>query len=62
MTEADLDESETDAFEEIYQKYTSQDPQLEAFLKRCGGPTQKGHVIRYALGGGPLELLVRLRH
>ncbi|XP_026190715.1 uncharacterized protein LOC34618080 [Cyclospora cayetanensis] len=52
--EADLDESETDAFEEIYQQHTSQDPQLEVFLKRCGRPHQKGHVVRYAQGGTPL--------
>lgn len=53
-TEADLDDSEADAFEEIHQKYTTQDPQLEAFLVRCGAPHLKGHVVRYALGGRPL--------
>lgn len=52
--DADLDDSEVDAFEEIHQKHTTQDPQLEAFLARCGAPHLKGHVVRYALGGRPL--------
>ncbi|KAL8438430.1 hypothetical protein ACSSS7_000173 [Eimeria intestinalis] len=52
--EADLDDSEADAFEEIHQKYTTQDPQLEVFLRRCGAEDVKGHVVRYALGGEPL--------
>ncbi|KAL8274449.1 hypothetical protein Esti_001609 [Eimeria stiedai] len=52
--EADLDELEADAFEEIHQKYTTQDPQLEVFLRRCGAEDVRGHVIRYALGGEAL--------
>ncbi|KAL8451393.1 hypothetical protein Emag_002738 [Eimeria magna] len=52
--EADLDESEVDAFEEIHQKYTTEDPQLEVFLRRCGAEDVRGHVIRYALGGQAL--------
>lgn len=50
----DLDESETTAFEEIYKKHTTQDLQLEKFIKRCVAPGVKGHVVRYALGGAPL--------
>lgn len=53
--EADLDASEMDAFEELHLEHSSQDAQLEVFIKRCKEqPHQRGHVLRYAYKGKPL--------
>ncbi|PFH31613.1 programmed cell death protein 2, c-terminal domain-containing protein [Besnoitia besnoiti] len=53
--DAVLDPSEQDAFENIHEEHTSQDPQLSGFLKRCSAaPANRGQVLRYALGGKPL--------